>query len=233
MLISAIMPTRARGHLIWAAIRSFLAQDYADRELVILDDDDAPSLVPPLLIGLESKIRYFSGPRWTIGKKLEWLSEKARGEVIIRFDSDDWSAPDRISTQVARLQETGKGLTGYHSLLFWDQVNSQGYRWQGRAPYCCGTSMCYTKNWWNSHHWPEYSVVGGQRRETETDNVLVRQAIQDGSIDSIEGGQYCVARAHGANSSTAQRIAQVGWPKVPASEFPAAFFEAMQIGKAA
>jgi glycosyltransferase involved in cell wall biosynthesis len=224
MLVSAIMPTRGRPQLSRAAIDCFLLQDYEDRELLILDDEDAPSF--PFTVFYDcSRIRYARSRRATIGAKLEWLSQEARGDVIIRFDSDDWSASNRISSQVAQLKETGKGLTGYHSLLFWDAQKKEGYRWKGHAPFCCGTSMCYTKDWWTSHHWPEYAIINGQKRVEGTDNVLVRQAISDHSIDSVDGVQMCVARAHGSNTSSARTIEHNGWPKVPASEFPNEFLE--------
>ena len=37
-LVSCIMPTADRRRFVPQAIRNFLAQDYAERELVILDD---------------------------------------------------------------------------------------------------------------------------------------------------------------------------------------------------
>jgi hypothetical protein len=220
MLVSAIMPTRARRVLSYTAVECWKAQTWEDRELVILDDADDPSFpVPPGDPG----IRYYRGPREFIGVKLEKLSALAQGEVIIRFDSDDWSDPNRIQEQVDHLALTGKGLTGYHTLLFWDMRARRfaGYQWRGPSGFACGTSMCYTRQFWQSHPWPPL-------REA-SDNAVVYAAQKDNAIATLEGRQMCIARAHGNNTSSAQRIGQNNWPQVPDSEFPEAFFEAIRL----
>lgn len=38
--VSCVMPTANRRHFVPEAIRLFLAQDYAEKELIILDDGE-------------------------------------------------------------------------------------------------------------------------------------------------------------------------------------------------
>ena len=50
-LVSCIMPTANRRHFVPEAIRLFMAQDYPETELIILDDgeDDVRDLIPKQL----------------------------------------------------------------------------------------------------------------------------------------------------------------------------------------
>ncbi len=217
MFVSAIMPTRSRPTLSRVTLDCFLVQTYERRELVILDDEDDPSFADPPVAHCVS---YLRRPRLTIGAKRNVLCETARGEVIIHWDSDDWSAPNRIGDQVELLLASGKPMTGCHSLLFWDERNGLGYRWTGPAGYACGASMCYRREFWAAHKFPNISVA--------EDNAMVLEAQKAGGIVSAEGRQMLIARVHGANTSSAQRIGRNNWPLVAKTEFPQSFFEAIE-----
>jgi hypothetical protein len=87
MLVSCVMPTRDRRPLLPFAIKQFLRQDYADCELVVLDDSQTSveDLVPP-----DGQIRYFRNPGgMTLGDKRNLACELSRGEVILHWDDDD------------------------------------------------------------------------------------------------------------------------------------------------
>ena len=234
MLVSAIMPTRARPLMSRTALECWKTQTWKDTELLILDDADDPSfLLDKWPVFDDPGIRYYREPKATIGAKRERLCSLAKGEVIIHFDSDDWSDPGRIAEQVSMLQ-TGKPMSGYHSLLFWDMQESVGYRWNGPPGFAVGTSMAYTKEFWKSHRWPQWAGQPANPRLDGTDVVVVRQAQRYG-ITTLGGRGMCIARAHGANTSTARLIghpdpkARPNWPKVPASDFPDAFFAALRL----
>ena len=216
MFVSAIMPTRSRPALSSAALGCFLAQTYEPRELIILDDEDDPSFADP---PPAEDVTYLRMPRLTLGAKRNALCHAAHGDIIMHWDSDDWSAPQRISDQVERLVRSGRPMTGYHSLLFWDERNSLGYRWTGPNGYACGASMCYRKDFWDAYPFPEITVA--------EDNALVLQAQKAGGIATAEDRGMLVARVHGANTSSAQRVGQNNWPLAPRSEFPQKFLEAI------
>jgi glycosyltransferase involved in cell wall biosynthesis len=98
------MPTANRRHYVPQAIRYFLAQDYPNRELVILDDgpESVADLVPD-----DPQVRYvrLAGKR-TLGAKRNECVKHARGDLIMHWDDDDWMASHRISYQVeAMLRE--------------------------------------------------------------------------------------------------------------------------------
>jgi len=215
VLVSAIMPTRSRPALSRTALECWKAQTWAEKELVILDDADDPSFrVPPV----EAGVRYYKGPRLSVGAKREWLCANALGEVIIHFDSDDWSHPDRIAQQVELLSD--KPMSGYHCLFFWDMRNSVGYRWKAGAGFACGTSMCYTREFWKRQRFKDVKFA--------EDNLMVYAAQKAGGVSTLDGRQMCVARAHDGSTSSARRLGRNGWPRVANAEFPPLFFAALR-----
>jgi glycosyltransferase involved in cell wall biosynthesis len=233
MLVSAIMPTRSRPALSQTALSCFLQQTYTPRELIILDDEDDPSFPDSLPYELNAgwgfSVRYCRHKdRLSIGAKRELCCQMALGDVIIHFDSDDWSDPNRMQEQTDLLLSSGKVMTGYHSLLFWDMRNALGYFWKGNPGFACGTSMCYTREFWESHRWPDMRRPGGPITGPASDNEQVKAANTVGGISTVDGRGMCIARAHGNNSSSAQRIGQNAWPLIAAKEFPPLFFEALQ-----
>jgi O-antigen biosynthesis protein len=228
MLVSAIMPTRSRPALSRVALNCFLRQTYEPKELVIIDDNDDPSFrTSPAIEG----VRYLRTAKMDLGLKRNALCDAALGEIVIHFDSDDWSAPERMSDQVDRLLKSGRPLTGYNTLLFWDEVNGAGYSWKVSHPprvrtmdgvleTVCGASMCYHRSFWRTHPFPDVEV--GE------DGHLEAAAQRRGGVSSEESRGLLVARVHGKNTSSASRIGHNGWPSVPKIVFPPAFFEAIQ-----
>ncbi|HEX5166815.1 MAG TPA: glycosyltransferase [Thermomicrobiales bacterium] len=100
-LVSCIMPTGNRARFALQAIALFQRQDYADRELIVVDDgdDDLEQQLPA-----DPRIRYLRVPRGlTIGAKRNRACDLARGTFIAHWDDDDWYAPDRLRRQLAPL----------------------------------------------------------------------------------------------------------------------------------
>jgi len=67
-LASCIMPTANRRRFVPQAIRYFLAQDYLNKELLIVDDGEEAvgGLVPE-----DARIRYIRLPRKTVRRKAQ------------------------------------------------------------------------------------------------------------------------------------------------------------------
>src|SRR6185437_1906828 len=152
-------------------------------------------------------------------------------EVIVHFDSDDWSAPERIADQVARMVDSRRPVTGYRELLFWHEEASKGYRWKVSSPpsmrhsdgtleTVCGASMCYWREFWKAHPFPDVHM--GE------DGYMEAAGQRFGGVSSEESRNLLIARVHGDNTSSSGRLGHNSWPEVPRSEFPAAFFEAIQ-----
>src|SRR5687767_1929483 len=148
LTISAIMPTRGRREYAQRALESFLSQTYP-AELVILDD--AADLSFPSGVNYP-QVQYHVSASRSIAEKRNECCRLAKGDVIVHFDSDDWSAPTRIADQVKLLEESGKAVLGFCTVLFYDQQTRRAYRWGNDDRISiAGTSLCYKRDWAIAH----------------------------------------------------------------------------------
>src|SRR4051812_48025167 len=117
-LVSCIMPTADRRHFVGRAIAQFQRQNYANSELLVLDDGGqwVEDLMPD-----DPRVRYVRADRRSpIGAKRNRACELARGDVIVHWDDDDWNAPWRVGYQVEQLLTRGADLCGLDRVLFYD-----------------------------------------------------------------------------------------------------------------
>ncbi|PQO43820.1 glycosyltransferase family 2 protein [Blastopirellula marina] len=100
-LVSCVMPTYGRPDFVDESIRMFLAQDYPNKELIILNDcaDQHFECTSPNVRVINSEQRY---P--TLGEKRNAAIEAAKGEVIAVWDDDDVYLPWRISFSLAEMK---------------------------------------------------------------------------------------------------------------------------------
>ncbi len=102
MKVSCLCPTFARVHLLEEAVQCFLDQDYPDRELIILNDFHAQTIVfdHPLVKVINTKERY---P--TLGDKRNATAELASGDALVTWDDDDIFLPNRLTRLTAAIHE--------------------------------------------------------------------------------------------------------------------------------
>lgn len=209
-LVSCVMPTWNRRAFIPAAIDCWLKQTYENRELVILDDGEEPieDLIPD-----DPRIRYkFDNVKRLTGTKRNKVIAMAKGEIICHWDDDDWSAPGRIEYQVALLQKSGKPMTGFSNLLFWDCNENKAKRYRAAVTgYVCGTSLCFLRSFWQGHPFRD--------RQHATDNDLVYPNLPN--IEASRDASYMVARIHRSHTSRKNGIREV----IPNDMIPAAFWD--------
>jgi predicted O-methyltransferase YrrM len=192
-LVSCIMPTANRRRFVPHAIRHFLSQDYADKQLVILDDgeDSVEDLIPA-----DASIRYVrDARRRLIGAKRNALCEMARGDVIVHWDDDDWSSPARVSLQVAALSNATADVCGLDRVLFMSDDGQSAWEYfypNGGARWVYGASLCYTKDFWRRNHFPDIGF-GEDTRFVWADRRARIVAMPDNS--------FLVAFVHPANTS--------------------------------
>ena len=195
ILVSCIMPTGNRQHLIGCAIESFFKQTVSDTELIIVDDGSVPTVILD-----NPRIRYFRVSKRTIGEKLNFACEQAKGKIICRWDDDDWYSPSRISRQLADLQQPGIQVTGFHSLHYYDMKT--GGIWpitlSHPLPHAMGTSLCFTKAYWRNN--PFLAI--NRYEDTAFSNRAQSQRV----LSSYDGKPYVVARKHGGNISTFEPV---------------------------
>jgi len=158
-LVSCIMPTYNRREFVSHAIRYFLRQDYANKELIIVDDgnDSIEDLLPA-----GRHIYYLHlDQKKTIGAKRNIACQEANGRIIVHWDDDDWMAPWRISYQVTHLLEEQADICGLDRLLFYDPISSQSWQYvypTGWKLWVAGGTLCYNKGIWKSNPFPDINV---------------------------------------------------------------------------
>ena len=215
--MSCIMPTYNRQDLIRVALKCYLSQDWPDKELVVIDDgaETVRDLVKQLV---PDAVYIYLAKKQMIGTKRNLACEAAGGEVICHFDDDDWSAAGRIHDQVTRLLESGKQMTGYHSITYWNGIKA--YRYVSPVPqYAVGTTMCYQKSFWDTHRFPAKNYA--------EDNALVYTARDERQLITVDARQMMVVRSHASCTSSPEKLRQNTWQEVPSKSLPREFFEAI------
>jgi len=147
-LVSCLMLVHDRPHLVPQAIAYFRRQDYARRELVVVDD--APEPVDHLLPA-DPRIRHVRlATRHTIGAKRNAGCDAALGTLVAHWDDDDWAAPWRLSYQVAELVQSGADVAGLRTVLFFSPSERRAWRyvWPQTRPWAHGATLLYTKELW-------------------------------------------------------------------------------------
>lgn len=225
-LVSALMPTRGRQEMAMHAVHSFLAQTYPVKELLILDDVDDPSFLSFTNRDVYNEaystgdslrvVHYVAKEQKSIGFKRNWLAEKAEGHILFHWDSDDWSHPDRIATQVDLLRSTEKSVCGFNSILFIDENLKKAWRYQTRDR-AVGTSLCYTKEFFLNHLFPD--------TQQAEESSFMDAAIRANEFVRIAGLNLMVARLHAGNTvpkkpaNSWENYQPILWEDIPALFF--------------
>jgi O-antigen biosynthesis protein len=206
-LVSCIMPTCNRPKWVPLAIHYFLRQDFADAELVVLDDGEQP--VRDCVPG-HPRVRYqrIEG-RHTVGAKRNLACAEARGELIAHWDDDDWYAPSRLRRQVEALRAVHAEACGTSQLYFYQPSVGQAWRYHypsTGAPMLVGTSLLYRRQTWERTRFADIHVGEDVR--------FVRSVRR---LHDLADPTICVATTHPGNTSPRNHDARY-WQSHPPEE---------------
>lgn len=100
-IVSVILPTYNRATLVTRAIESVLGQEFADLELIVVDDGstDETSQVISKIDDQRLRYMYFEQNRGETFARNQGI-QQARGELIAQMDSDDLWYPQKTAFQV-------------------------------------------------------------------------------------------------------------------------------------
>lgn len=217
--VGAMMLTADRPKYEERAVRCFFRQTYLNSSLFILDSGQVSyklyGLTPEqskrvALMRLQRKSSDTIG-----GLRNVAAAAMVNCDVIIHWDDDDYSGPDRIQDMMAMLQGNGAPqCVGYSHAIFADRrvIPAQAWWFRSTEPnYCIGGSMAYHRSAWLNRKFPETS----QGEDTEWARPLHRVA-SSGSYD-------WVADIHGGNTSNAYdpklMAAAEEWQRCPENDW--------------
>lgn len=197
MLVSCVCLTiPARAAFLAQAISAFEAQDWPDKELVIVADECCEI---PLERSDIAVVMCEAGTR--IGTKRNLGSRLARGRFIVNWDDDDYSAPSRVRDQVERLMQHAAAVTSYRNLLFTDGSTV----WLNRNwPGGYGTSLAFRRTWWERNPFPD--IQAGEDWE------FVSHAMRSGEYVAGDAKDLMLCRVHPGN--TVPKQIGAGWRQI-------------------
>jgi glycosyltransferase involved in cell wall biosynthesis len=190
-LVSCLMPTFNRRDWVRTAIECFLAQDYPQRELLIIDDgrDRVEDLLP-----VDGRVQYLPlGARHSIGTKRNIAARAARGEILAHWDDDDWYADGWLRAAVTTLVAGQMDIVGLDTVLFHDPLHRKAWRYQypsDAPPWAHDPTLCYWRAVWEAHPLPDtnygldtayLSGTLGQRLGRVTDYRLFVGTVHNGN----------------------------------------------------
>jgi glycosyltransferase involved in cell wall biosynthesis len=145
-LVSCIMPTGGRRPLFEVALRCYQRQDFASKELIVIDDGEDPvqDLLPPA-----SAITYLRLRRKTLlGEKLNLGIAAASGKIIQKLDDDDYYRPAFLSTMVAAIGTRDPLRSVAAQDCFYVLVTRSGHLTDSGHGWCAGHTLCFHKQLW-------------------------------------------------------------------------------------
>jgi len=186
--VSCILATCNRAAFFQQALRNFSRQSYENRELIVVDDSDEPM---EEFCRNADNVRYIRlNQRTATGTKLNIGIEASQGEVIQKFDDDDYYGTEFLSLAVEHLERARQGRV----LVAWccfailiagdEDLYFSGHGWHA------GGSFCFRRELWEGGRFRAIyrSSDSWFRRDNKPE--IVRVCASD---------QYLVVR-HGANT---------------------------------
>ena len=103
-LVSIVLPTYKRAHLLATAMRSVLAQTYANLELIVVDDNSPDDTAQVVASFDDPRIRYVKNdPNLKLPRALNRGFAMARGDYLTWTSDDNLLAPTAVERMVGAL----------------------------------------------------------------------------------------------------------------------------------
>jgi glycosyltransferase involved in cell wall biosynthesis len=210
-MVSCLMVTLDRLALAKHAIRSYAAQNYPNRELVIVADGEeryrrALARYVEALGIARVRIVYPGTGGLTLGALRNISMEAAQGEIICQWDDDDYSHPERLDVQVRDMiaHRAGASFLTDHlqyfepeRLLSWIDWSGEGH-YDGVSQLAPGTLMTYRDARFR------YPESGPDARKGE-DYVFMEALYAAMPVSPLNGvGDLYLYRYHGRNTFSSE-----------------------------
>jgi len=214
--VTAVMITQlSRATLATESARCFAAQDWPDKELMVVIDDintERATMCAALIDNLRSiardQIQVYTIPsKCSLGYLRNLSLKLAASPYVIQWDDDDLYHPARISVQIQPVLE-GKAIgTCLVDQLYYMQPSNvlAWIDWRNRHPrsnLIPGTLLVK-----RSHVPSNPCAVAGPSSRRGEDGDLLRAAMTTGQVDGIYNKGWCyLRRYHGTNTWDAKHF---------------------------
>ncbi|RZJ52364.1 MAG: glycosyltransferase, partial [Flavobacterium sp.] len=121
-LISIIMPAYNAESYIKDSVRSVIDQTYSNWELIIIDDGstDNTAAIVNELVEKDSRIFYYYQENGRQGRARNNAISKSKGFYLAFLDADDLWLPEKLSIQIAEIEQKNADLVLSDSYVFQD-----------------------------------------------------------------------------------------------------------------
>ncbi len=136
--VTVLMPAFNRQGFVGEAIQSVIGQDFADFELLTVDDgstDDTPELLRAWARRDPRIVVITSPSNQGIPAALNLGLDHARGPYVARLDSDDIMMPDRLAAQAHVLDSQPEVVLVSCAYETMDSVGNHLGTWRGDEPH--------------------------------------------------------------------------------------------------
>src|SRR5438093_263789 len=99
-LVSILIPCYNAERWIAEAVESALAQTWADKEVIVVDDGSTDRSLE-IIRSYDDRVRWETGPNRGGGAARNRLLELSRGDWLQYLDADDYLLPNKIEQQMA------------------------------------------------------------------------------------------------------------------------------------
>ena len=116
--VSICTPTYNRRSFIPTLIKNFLNQSYPQElmEWIIVDDGSDP--VGDLFKNIPNVKYFFQDEKMKLGRKRNYMHEKAKGDIIVYMDDDDYYPSERVNHAVNKLRGNPGALCAGSSTIY-------------------------------------------------------------------------------------------------------------------
>lgn len=211
--VACVMLANSREAMVQRAVKSFQAQTYANKKLVIWNTGQLFGTQPfrGIRVWEPVAIRDNASVGTLRNRANYWAVEALDGiDLIAHWDSDDWSHPKRIEEQVALLEQTGADLAGYRDALFWDTRKQPAEAWQYRSEHpkmVIGASMMYRRQLWERCPFEDIPTAEDYRFWLQAvkhpAKVSAASSFTGDCTDGVFNEPRMVCELHGSNTSPA------------------------------
>jgi chlorobactene glucosyltransferase len=212
-LVSIVIPARNEGRVIERSVRAFLAQEYGNFEVIVVNDrstDDTGAILSGIADPRLTVIEGSDTPAGWLGKPwaLEQGNAGARGELLLLVDADLIYAPEAVRAAVAELESSGVAM-----LSIFPHLEMRTFAEQVAMPHLSFFAFAAIPLWRaNRSLSPRFAIGGGSGnliRRNVFDSIGGFNVLKDAVIDDIALARLVRQRGHATRIARADDLTSV------------------------